>query len=133
MFDIDFSILNDKNYIMYAMRNYDNPQCEGIDEFNEDISKIKYIKRLFKRYTTTGELKERLILNHIIVFYNVFGIVPATRLLFYRIEQCDYELLKTFLVFLNICPEDEKEKEIPEVDLISISLNKDLIRILRKV
>jgi|TARA_B100001964_G_C14128969_1_gene551941 hypothetical protein len=133
MFDIDFSILNDKNYMMYAMRNYDNPQCTGIDEFNEDISKIKYIKRLFKRYTTTGELKERLILNHIIVFYNVFGIVPATRLLFYRIESCDYELLKTFLVFLNICPEDEKEKEIPEVDLISVSLNKDLIKILRKL
>ena len=130
---MDFSLLNDKNYMMYAMKCYDNPQCAGIDEFNEDISKIKYIKRLFKRYATTGELKERLILNHIIIFYNVFGIIPATRLLFYRIDQCDYKLLKTFIVFLNVCPEDEKEKEIPEVDLISIPLDKDLIKILRKI
>ena len=130
---MDFSILNDKNYMMYAMRNYDNPQCVDIDEFNEDLGKIKYIKRLFKRYTTTGELKERLILNHIIVFYNVFGIVPATRLLFYRIDPCDYELLKTFIVFLNVCPEDDKEKEIPEADLISIPLNQELIGVLRKI
>jgi hypothetical protein len=130
---MNFGILNDKNYIMYAMKKYDNPQCIGIEEFHEDLNRIKYIKRLFRRYTTTGELKERLILNHLIVLYNVFGIVPATRLLFFRIDKCDHEILKTFIVFLNVCPEGDDEFEITEIDLIGVSLNNDLIRVLREI
>jgi hypothetical protein len=130
---MNFSLLNDKNYLMYAMKHYDNPQCEGMGEFYEDVNRIKYIKRLFRRFSTTGELKERLILNHLTVLYNVFDIVPATRLLFFRADECDYKILKTFVVYLNCLPEGDKEKEIVEVDLISISLNEDLINILRKI
>tara|TARA_R100000008_G_scaffold71948_1_gene49931 strand:- start:466 stop:858 length:393 start_codon:yes stop_codon:yes gene_type:complete len=130
---MNFGILNDKNYVMYAMKEYDNPQCVGIEEFHEDLNRIKYIKRLFRRYSTTKELKERLILNHLIVLYNVFGIVPATRLLFFRIDKSDYKMLKTFIVFLNCCPEGDDEFKITEVDLIGIPLDRDLIKVLRKI
>ena len=66
-------ILTDDNYVMYAMKHYTNPHCRGVDEFQEDLNRIKYLKRLIRRYISSGELKDRLILNHIIVFYNVFG------------------------------------------------------------
>ena len=74
------------NWLMYAMYNYDNPQCEGEEEFNEDVKRFKYLKRLFKKYYETGILKERLILNHIIVIQNVFGPEAAGVLLFYKID-----------------------------------------------
>jgi hypothetical protein len=118
---------------MFAMRNYDNPQCLDLDEFHSDLNRIKYLKRLFKRYVTTGELKERLILNHIIVLYNVFGIVPATRLLFYKMDKEYYSLLKTFIVYLNFFPEGDDESKISEVDLVTISLDNNIVEALREV
>ncbi|MBT5638631.1 MAG: hypothetical protein HOJ16_08730 [Candidatus Peribacter sp.] len=131
---MDFSVLNTQNYVMYAMRNYDNPQCVGMSEFTEDLHRIKYLKRLFRRFLDTGELKERLILNHLITFYNVFGIEAATRLIFYRMNEEYYPLVKTFLVFLNLFPEGvEAEAEIKEADLISISLNENIISTLRSI
>jgi len=127
-------VLNTQNYVMYAMRNYDNPQCVGMSEFTEDLHRIKYLKRLFRRFLDTGELKERLILNHLITFYNVFGIEAATRLIFYRMNEEYYPLVKTFLVFLNLFPEGvEAEAEIKEADLISISLNENIISTLRSI
>tara|TARA_R100000458_G_C8274889_1_gene249877 strand:- start:2470 stop:2880 length:411 start_codon:yes stop_codon:yes gene_type:complete len=126
-------VLNSNNYIMYAMKHYENPQCLDIEEFYGDLSRIKYLKRLLRRYTATGELKERLILNHIIVLYNVFGIVPATRLLFFRMGDEFHSVLKTFLVYLNVFPEGEKEEEVPEADLVSIPLDKGITEILRKI
>jgi hypothetical protein len=75
-----------------------------MSEFEEDLSRIKYVKRLIKRYKTTGELKERLILNHIIVLANVFGIESSARMLFFKIDKEDYDILKTFLLFLNYMP-----------------------------
>ena len=95
--------LNDDNFIIYAMKAYDRPNCI-MSEFEEDLSRIKYVKRLIKRYKTTGELKERLILNHIIVLSNVFGIEPSVRMLFFKIDKEDYDILKTFLLFLNYMP-----------------------------
>ena len=95
--------LNDDNFLIYAMKAYDKPNCI-MSEFEEDLSRIKYIKRLIKRYKTTGELKERLILNHIIVLSNVFGVEPCVRMLFYKLDREDYEVLKTFLLFLNYMP-----------------------------
>lgn len=95
--------LNDDNFLIYAMKAYDKPNCI-MSEFEEDLSRIKYIKRLIKRYKTTGELKERLILNHIIVLSNVFGVEPCVRMLFYKLDKEDYEVLKTFLLFLNYMP-----------------------------
>jgi hypothetical protein len=98
-----FNNLNEDNFIMYAIKCYDNPNCV-MSEFEEDLKRIKYIKRLIKRYKTTGELKERLILNHIIVLSNVFGTEAAVRMLFYKFDKEDYEILKTFLLFLNYMP-----------------------------
>tara|TARA_B100002019_G_C21206892_1_gene567182 strand:+ start:48 stop:428 length:381 start_codon:yes stop_codon:yes gene_type:complete len=126
---MQFDLLHDGNYIMFAMKHYENPQCSGVEEFNEDINRIRYLKRLFRRYDTTGELRERLILNHIIIFYNVFGILPATRILFSRIEPDLHSLLKTFIVFLNNLPEEP----IPEADIESIPLNYDVVSTLRSL
>ena len=100
-----FNDLNDDNFLMYAMREYNNVQCTDTEEFYDDLKKIKYIKRLFNIYTNTGQLKERLILNHLIVFYNVFSVQAGTRILFYKIEKDFWPLLKTFLIFLDRMPE----------------------------
>ena len=96
-----FDDLNDDNYMMFAMKYYDNIQCTSVDEFNDDLNKIKYVKRLFNRFLETGELKTNLILNHLIVIYNVFENQAATRLLFYSIEKKFYSILKPFLIFLD--------------------------------
>jgi hypothetical protein len=95
------------NWLMYAMHNYDNPQCEGEEEFDEDVKRFKYLKRLFKKYYETGTLKERLILNHIIVLQNVFGPEAAGVLLFFKIDKEYWPALKSFMEFLNIIPETE--------------------------
>lgn len=95
--------MNDDTFIILTMKAYDQPNCI-ISEFEEDIKRIKYIKRLIKKYKTTGELKERLILNHIIVLANVFGVETTVRMLFFKIAPEDYSILKTFLLFLNYMP-----------------------------
>ena len=79
--------LDDSNFMLYAARAYINPGCVDILEFHEDLNRIKYIKRLFRRYSETGELKERLILNHLIVLYNVFDRVMLTRMLAYKLYE----------------------------------------------
>ena len=94
--------LTDKNIEMYMMKSYDNPQCMDLDEYYDDMKRIKYLKRLFNRYENTGELKDRLILNHIVILYNVFGVTSATRILFFKVDESDYSVLKTFLTYLNI-------------------------------
>ena len=100
-----FDDLNDDNFLMYAMKEYNDIQCTSIEEFYDDLKKIKYIKRLFNIYKNTGQLKERLILNHLIVFYNVFPVQSGTRILFYKIEKSFWPMLKTFLIFLDRMPE----------------------------
>jgi hypothetical protein len=95
--------LCDDNFLMFAMKAYDKPNCI-ISEFEEDLKRIKYIKRLIKRYKLTGDLKERLILNHIIVLSNVFGVEATVKMLFFRVNQEHYNILKTFLLFLNFMP-----------------------------
>lgn len=97
--------LNDDNFIIYAMKAYDKPNCV-MSEFEEDLKRIKYVKRLINRYRTYGEdeLKERLILNHIIILSNVFGIEATVKMLFFKIEPDNYSILKTFLLFLNYMP-----------------------------
>ena len=104
-----FDDLNEKNFLLYAMKEYNNPQCVDIDEFNDDLKKIKYIKRLLNQYISEGNLKERLLLNHIIVFFNVFTTKAATRILFYKMEEEFWPMLKTFLFYLNYMPEDKIE------------------------
>lgn len=98
-----FDNLNDDNFMMYAIKSYSSPNCI-MSEFDDDMKRLKYIKRLIKRYKATGELKERLILNHIIVLSNVFGTEACVRMLFYKFDPEDYAILKTFLLFLNYMP-----------------------------
>jgi hypothetical protein len=102
-----FDDLNDENFMIYAMKCYTAPNCI-ISEFESDIKRTKYLKRLFRRYKITKTLKERLILNHIILLNNVFGPEPTARILFYRIDERDYDILKTFLIYLGIMPDNIK-------------------------
>ena len=97
--------LSDSNLLIYAMRNYINTQCRGIEEFSEDMSIPIHIKKLFTRYHVNNELKENLIINHIISFFNVFEPEAALKILFFKIDKDYYIYLKTFLVFLNRCPD----------------------------
>lgn len=99
-----FDDLNDDNFLIYAMKGYDTPHCI-MSEFEGDIKRIKYLKRLFRRYKVSKNLKERLILNHIILLNNVFGPDVTARILFYKMDERDYDILKTFLCYLNIMPE----------------------------
>ena len=98
-----FDELNQDNWTIFAIKNYNNPQSVTYSDFEEDIKKFKYIKRLFRRYETTGELKTHLILNHIILLYNVFG-DAATPLLFFKIEDNYWPVMKAFLLFLDRLP-----------------------------
>ena len=121
--------LNDNNFLLYAMNNYDNPQCHSISEFEEDIKRFLYLKKLISRYKTTSELRERLILNHIIVLYNVFG-ESATRMLFFKIDESYWDTLVTFLLYLNRMPET-----LPEYNIVlsNIKLDEPVITALRKI
>jgi len=98
--------LNDDNFLMYAIKQYDNPACKGLVEFQEDLKRFKYIKRLLSRYRAGKGLKERLILNHIIVINNLFGPEACVKMMFYKMDKKYWPEIKTFLVFLNIMPSD---------------------------
>ena len=95
--------LTNDNFLLFAAKAYDKPNCIQ-SEFDEDLKRIKYVKRLIKRYRGNGDLKERLILNHIIILANVFGVESTVRMLFFKLEEEDYPILKTFLLFLNYMP-----------------------------
>jgi hypothetical protein len=127
-----FDDLTEDNFIMYAMKAYNSPHCI-MSEFESDLKRTKYLKRLFRRYKITKGLKERLILNHIILLYNVFSAEAATRILFFRIDEKDYDILKTFLIYLNYMP--DKVKGINGKDIISsdILLDMNVAEILRKI
>ncbi len=121
--------LNDNNFLTYAMHNYDNPQCNSVLEFEEDIKKFLYLKKLLSRYKNTGELRERLILNHIIVLYNIFG-DSTTRMLFYKVDKSCWSALVTFLVYLERMPET-----LPEYGIVTsnIILDETIINTLRNI
>ena len=128
-----FDDLNEKNYLHFAMKYYDNRQCTSIEEFNEDLNKIKYVKRLFNRFLETGELRTNLILNHLIVIYNVFENEAATRMLFFRVERKFYSILKPFLIFLNRLPEKVRGIDGEDIQTNHIPLNETTIKELRKI
>jgi len=124
--------LNENNFLMYAIKNYDNPNCTGLNEFYDDLKKFKYVKRLLKKYVAGRILKERLILNHLVIIYNLFG-SAATNMLFFKIEKKLWPQLKTFLVFLNYMPLEvivSKGIEIKESD---IPLDEEIIKKLRTI
>ena len=99
-----FNELNDDNYLIFAIKHYDNPQAVTYEDFLNDMKKFKYVKRLLKRYKKTGDLKSHLLINHFIVLYNVFQ-DATTPLLFYKIEKELWSSMKTFLMFLGKLPE----------------------------
>jgi transcriptional regulator of aromatic amino acid metabolism len=115
---VDFSTLTPENITMFAMKHYDNTSCVDEQEFLDDMKRFKYLKRLFRKYDTSKDLKMRLIINHIIVLANVFGVDAATSLLFFKIEREHWPILKAFLVFLHYMPEN---------DLVDIAINHEVM------
>ncbi len=99
--------ITNENIMMFAIKHYDNPQCEGEREFYDDMKRFKYIKRLLRKHKDTGVLKERLLLNHIIVLNNLFGAEACVTLLLFKIQGEYWETLKSFLLFLNMIRDDE--------------------------
>ena len=119
-----FDELNRRNFEMYASQNYNNPECIDIEEFKEDLARFKYLKRLLRRYELTEDLQERLILNHLIVIYNVFGITAANRMIWYKFEKEHWTYIKPFLVFLNYLPIDGQ---------VDVPLDPYIVDVLRKI
>ena len=128
-----FDDLNEDNFLIYAMKEYNNVQCTGVEEFYDDLKKIKYIKRLFNIYKNDGQLKERLILNHLIVYYNVFPVQSGTRILFYKIEEHFWPMLKTFLIFLDRMPEKIDSIRGNEIKSTNIILDEGIVTRLRTI
>ena len=116
--------VTDENYLIVAAKHYSNPQCSSTDEFYADLDRIKYIKRIINRYLETGDLSERLLLNHIIVFCNVFGIEIGVKMMAVKLEYKYWSVIKTFLVFL---------KYIEPADLVGIDMDRNVIKVLREI
>jgi hypothetical protein len=102
-----FNELNEDNFLLFAIKNYENPQAVTKEDFEKDLNHFKYIKRLLKRYKRDGELKTHLLLNHFIILYNIFG-EATTPMLFFKIEKDLWSSLKSFIIFLNRLPEYPK-------------------------
>ena len=103
---VDFKILTPETIDIFALRHYDNRGASK-EEFEDDMKRFKYLKRLFRKYDTSKEFKSRLIINHIIILANVFGVDAATTLLFFKIDRQHWSLLKTILVYLHYMPEED--------------------------
>ena len=99
-----FNELNEDNFLLFAIKNYENPQAVTKEDFDKDLNHFKYIKRLLKRYKNTGQLKTHLLLNHFIILYNIFG-EATTPMLFFKIERELWSAMKSFIVFLGRFPE----------------------------
>lgn len=119
-----FDNLTDDNFELFAAKHYDNPQCVDVEEFQADLNRFRYIKRLLGRYDACGDLQERLILNHIIVLFNVFGIEAAKRMLLHKVDHKHYSIIKPFLVFLHY---------IHEHELVDIPLDMNVVEKLRNI
>ena len=126
-------ILTDKNFILYAAQNYDNPQCHSTEEFNDDIRRIKYVKKLLTRYVETGELKERLILNHIVVLSNLFRPEPLCRILLLKMEP-QFQMVKPFILGLKVLtPFICNVKSQRNVDTDDIPMDQNIIKKIRYI
>jgi hypothetical protein len=129
---MQFDDLNESNVLLYAAKCYDKPNCIQ-SEFDEDYKKFRYIKRLLNRYRLTGKIKERLLLNHINLTQNVFGVEASTRILFLRIEEKDWSALKTLLIFLSAMPKIVKGVRGKDIISSDIQLDNRLVIILRNL
>ena len=124
-----FNEFTEDNFLLFAIKNYENPQAVTKEDFDRDLNHFKYIKRLLKRYKRDGELKTHLLLNHFIILYNIFG-EAATPMLFYKIEEDLWSTMKTFVMFLGKLPEYPRSKiHDVQVDLNCLS---ELYKIYKK-
>ena len=120
---MSFDDLTNDNILLYSAKAYDKPNCI-MSEFKEDMKRFNYLKRLFKRYRKVGELREQLVLNHLVVICNVFGPEVATRILFFKMSKDDFSALKTYLLFFSCMP--ERVKGIRGHDIISSEIPVDM-------
>lgn len=125
--------LTEQNFTMYALKNYDNPGCVGMDEFMDDLKRFKYIKRLLRKHDIGKELRERLILNHIIVLGNLFGVEATTKMLFFKIEEKFWPQLKAFLIFLNYMPLKVIVSKDLEISGQDIPIDENILKVLNKI
>ena len=116
--------LNDKNILLYAAKNYYNPTFSDIDEFHEDMKRFKYIKRLVNRYLETSIFPHRLLLNHIIIIFNVFGIEPALKMLDLRLDDKHWPVIKPILIYLSYIRNDQ---------YIGVNMDKQVVEFLRRI
>ena len=128
-----FDDLNDDNFLMYVMKEYNNVHCLDTEEFYDDLKKIKYIKRLFNIYKNTGQLKERLLLNHFIIFFNVFPVEAGVRILFYKIEQHFWPMVKTILIYLDRMPDKIESIRGKAIRSSEIDLDEGMVKRLRAI
>lgn len=126
--------LDETNFLLYAAKHYDNPHCYDTLEFYDDLNRFKYIKRLFNRFEETGELKERLIINHLTIIYNIFGAEPATRMLFLKLKG-HYHFIKPFLVLMGYMPDVVYCIGIENKNIVSSDIHMDqaIVEILRDI
>ena len=124
--------LNDDNVLMYAIKCYDRPGCLQ-SEFESDYKRFKYIKRLINKYRVAKDVKERLILNHLIILGNVFGVEATVRILLYKLPVADYPAIKTFLIFLNYMPKQVEGIKGKTIISSDIPLDWNLVEVLRKI
>jgi hypothetical protein len=127
-----FDNLTNENIMLYATKCYDKPNCI-MSEFKEDMKRFNYIKRLFRRYAKYGELRENLILNHLIILYNVFGVEATTRMLFFKIGKSDWPVLKTYLLFLSCIPEVVRGIKGQNIVSSDISVDMKIAESLRQI
>tara|TARA_B100000941_G_C28445828_1_gene522249 strand:- start:126 stop:521 length:396 start_codon:yes stop_codon:yes gene_type:complete len=128
-----FENLNENNVFNYQMKNYDNHQCHSMEEFLDDMKRIKYVKRLFHKYYTKKVLKERLIINHLVVLFNVLGIEPCNRILFLKIDEEQHYILVSFLHFLHKLPKKVSGIEGKTIYLEDIELDDTIIDALGRI
>ena len=129
---MSFDNLTSENIMIYAMKIYDKPNCI-MSEFVEDMKRFNYLKRLFRRYRKYDELRERLVLNHLVVLYNVFGAEPLSRLLFFKMSKDDYTIIKTYLIFLSCMPEIVKGIKGSDILSSDIPVDMNIAKVLRDI
>lgn len=122
---MQFTELNEKNFLLFAIKHYQNPQAVTREDFDKDLNHFRYIKRLLKRYKSSGELRTHLLINHFIILYNVFG-DATTPMLFYKVDRDLWDVTKTFIVFLNRLP------EYPRTVIHDIEMDQNCLEELKK-
>jgi hypothetical protein len=129
---MSFDDLNTTNFILFAAKCYDKPNVI-MSEFKDDMKRFNYLKRLFHKYRKDGDYREQLVLNHLVVLYNVFGPEPTTRMLFFKMSKEDYSTLKTYLLFLNIMPSVVKGIRGSDIKSSDIEVDLKVAEVLRKI